>query len=148
VNRLLNNGEPEIGWQQRVVLVAAAIGLLALLLVAAWLPPDPRGFGTHQRLGLPPCSFRQWTGWRCPSCGMTTAWSCLMRGRIGASFQANTGGALLGLMSVVAVPWALVSGLRGRWFGRPPEPAVALSLAWMLLAVTLADWLIRCWIGG
>ena len=148
MNRLLKNGDPEIGWQQRTLLVAVAAGLLSLLLVAAWLPPDPRGFGTHQRLGLPPCSFRQLTGWRCPSCGMTTAWSCLMRGRIGASFQANTGGALLGLVCLVAAPWALISGLRGRWLGRPPGSAVALGLVPMLLVVTLVDWLVRWLIVG
>ncbi|MCL4206567.1 MAG: DUF2752 domain-containing protein [Pirellulaceae bacterium] len=129
-------------------MVAIATGLLSLLLVAAWLPPDPRGFGTHQRLGLPPCSFRQLTGWRCPSCGMTTAWSCLMRGRIAASFQANAGGALLGLVCLVVAPWALISGLRGRWLGRLPGPVVTLGLVPVLLVVTLADWLVRCLIVG
>lgn len=148
MNRLLKNGEPEIDWRQRTLLVAIATGLLSLLLVAAWLPPDPRGFGTHQRLGLPPCSFRQLTGWRCPSCGMTTAWSCLMRGRIAASFQANAGGALLGLVCLVVAPWALISGLRGRWLGRPPGSVVTLGLVPVLLVVTLADWLVRCLIVG
>ena len=23
-----------------------------------WLPPDPRGYGTHQQLGLPPCTMK------------------------------------------------------------------------------------------
>jgi hypothetical protein len=144
VNRLLKNEVPEIGWQQRILLLVVGAGLLSLLALAAWLPPDPRGFGTHQRLGLPPCSFQQWTGRRCPSCGMTTAWSCLMRGRIIASFQANAGGALLGLICLVAAPWALISGVRGRWLGRPSESVITVGLVPLLLVVTLADWLIRC----
>jgi hypothetical protein len=148
VNRLLKNRVPEIGWPQRMLLVAGAAGLLSLLVLAAWLPPDPQGFGTHQRLGLPPCSFFEWTGWRCPSCGMTTAWSCLMRGRIGASFQANAGGALLGLVCLAAVPWALISGLRGRWLGRPTESAMTRGLVPVLLVVTLVDWLVRCLAAG
>lgn len=75
---------------------------------------------------------------------MTTAWSCLMRGRIVASFQANAGGALLGLICLVAAPWALISGLRGRWLGRLSESAITVGLVPLLLVVTLADWLVRC----
>jgi len=148
VNHSQNNGENQIAWTRRMLLVVLATGLLSLLVLAAWLTPDPRGFGTHQRLGLPPCSFQQMTGWRCPSCGMTTSWSYLMRGRIAASFRANAGGALLGLICLVVAPWALVSGLRGRWLTKPPGPSVAAGLVSVLLVVTLADWLIRCLIVG
>jgi hypothetical protein len=132
-----------LAWHQRVLMIGAGLLLLALLGVAAYLPPDPRGFGTHQGLGLPPCTFRQLTGLRCPSCGMTTSWSCLMRGKIVESFQANSGGAVLGLTCVVLAPWILLSGLRGRWLGRELGPFAAMILTMTLLAVTLADWLIR-----
>lgn len=71
-----------------------------------------------------------------------------MRGRIAASFQANAGGALLGLVCLVVAPWALISGLRGRWLGRLPGPVVTLGLVPVLLVVTLADWLVRCLIVG
>ena len=148
VNRSQDIGDARIAASQRILLVVLATGLISLLVVAAWLPPDPRGYGTHQQLGLPPCSFQQLTGWRCPSCGMTTSWSHLVRGQIAASFRANSGGALLGLVCLVVAPWALMCGLRGRWLFKPPGPSVAMALALTVTGVTLADWLIRCLIVG
>lgn len=50
----------------------------------------------------------------------------------------------MGLICLVAAPWALISGARGRWLGRPPELAFTAGLVPLLLVVTLADWLVRC----
>jgi hypothetical protein len=44
--------------RERRLLVGLGAFLLAMLAAAAWLQPDPRGFGTHQQLGLPPCTFQ------------------------------------------------------------------------------------------
>ena len=55
---------------------------------------------------------------------------------------------MLGLVCLVVAPWALISGLRGRWLGRLPGPVVTLGLVPVLLVVTLADWLVRCLIVG
>lgn len=133
-------------WLQRIFLVAAGSGLVALFITAAWLEPDARGFGTHQRLGLPPCTFRQLTGIRCPSCGMTTSWSRLVRGQVARSFQANAGGAVLGITSLLLAPWALISRLRGKWLWRPMGEWTTVALVASLLAVTLIDWGIRCFL--
>lgn len=128
---------------QRCVLVAVGTVLLSLLALAVVLQPDSRGFGTHERLGLPPCSFRQLTGYRCPSCGMTTAWAHLVRGRIVEAFRDNVGGALLGLVSLMLAPWSLLSGWRGRWLWGVIQPQVVLAVVWLLVAVTLIDWSVR-----
>jgi hypothetical protein len=125
-----------------------ALGLLAPLGVAAMLHPDSRGFGTHQQLGLPPCTFRVLFGRRCPSCGMTTSWAYLVRGQIVAAAAANVGGALLGLITAVAAVWLLADGLCGRWLGPVPN---ATLLAWLLAgvaAVTLVDWVVRLAVGS
>lgn len=128
---------------QRCVLVAAGAALLSLLALAMVLEPDTRGFGTHERLGLPPCSFRQLTGYRCPSCGMTTSWAHLVRGRIVAAFRDNAGGALLGLVSLMLAPWSMLSGWRGRWLWGGIEPRMVFAAVWLLVAVTLIDWSVR-----
>ena len=147
VNWRMPHPTEKLPWPQRVILVALGGGLLSLLIVAALLEPDPRGFGTHQRLGLPPCTFRLWTGLRCPSCGMTTSWSHLMRGHVIRALWANAGGLVLGCAALGLAPWALVSGLRGRWWWRPIDERSALVFVLVLALVTLIDWIIRICVG-
>lgn len=128
---------------QRVGLALLGLGLLAPWCAAALLHPDPRGFGTHQQLGLPPCSAEALFGVRCPSCGMTTAWACLVRFRPIHALRANVGGTLLGLIDLAAAPWLLASALRGRWLGGAPTSGAWLALAGTVLAVTFLDWVVR-----
>ena len=70
-------------------------GLLALLVVASQLQPDPRGLGTHQQLGLPPCTFSMLFGQRCPACGMTTSWSLVTHGRLSEALNNHISGTVL-----------------------------------------------------
>src|SRR5262249_5228161 len=100
-----DRGPSGYGRGARFGFVLAALGLLAGLGTARGLEPDPGGYGTHRQLGLPPCAFLGLTGHRCPTCGMTTAFAWAVRGRIGASWQANPAGCLLAACSVVAAPW-------------------------------------------
>ncbi len=129
----------------RGLLLLFGLGLFGLLGVAAWLKPDPYGLGlgTHEQLGLPPCGFREYFGIRCPSCGMTTSWSYLVRGQVLSALASNAGGTLLGVIALLAAPWLVISALRGKWFlGIPSEPWVLAALA-AFVVVTLADWAVR-----
>jgi hypothetical protein len=128
---------------QRWMLVLAGCGLMILLLTAAALPPDPTGYGTHRRLGLPPCTMVALYGIRCPACGMTTSWSCLMRGEWMRALQANAGGFLMGLLAVAASPWLLASAARGRWWIGCPNEWLILGTGLLLVVVTLGDWVVR-----
>lgn len=140
---------PPASWNDqlsRATRVNLAIGGAALMLVwsvAWWLEPSPAGLGTHQQLGLPPCSFRWVFGQRCPSCGMTTAWAHLAEGRLSSALRANVGGTLLGLATWLALPWAgwkCWTGRRGR--GWPGDRAL-LTAAVTVAAITLVDWYLR-----
>ena len=74
---------------------------------------------------------------------MTTAWAHVVRGQVVGAFRANAGGALLAILALLAIPWLLISAVRGRWLGRTPN---AIVLAWILgavVVVTLIDWGIR-----
>lgn len=117
-------------------------GSVLVLATAIRLDPDPRGFGTHTQLGLEPCSVLVRTGTPCLTCGMTTAFANLVRGRVGAAWRANPVGSVLFVLTVLAPVWllhALVTGrdpLRftahrvGRWI--LPGTAVLLTASWLL----------------
>jgi Protein of unknown function (DUF2752) len=140
-------GQPRLSGRDRILAAVLAIGLTVPLAIAAVLRPNPSGYGTHQQLGLPPCTFVVLFGRRCPSCGMTTAWAHLVRGEVADAFRANAGGALLGLLALLAEPWLLIAAVRGRWLGWVPRANV---LGWVLagvVVVTLIDWSIRM-LGG
>jgi len=126
-----------------MAMVMLAVGLAAPLGAASLLEPDQRGYGTHQQLGLPPCTFVVLFGRRCPTCGGTTSWAYLVRGRLIEAAQANLGGALLGTLDVIAVPWQLLSALRGRWLGRAPTSTVVAWVATVMFAVMMIEWGVR-----
>jgi len=143
VTQPIENTPARLPVVQRLLLVLLGLFLLALLSVAVYLQPSGRGYGTHEQLGLPPCTFTAVFNRRCPSCGMTTSWSHLVRGQVIRAVQANTGGALLAAAAVAAVPWSLISATRGRWLVRPPgEWTIAIAAA-TFVAVTLVDWFVR-----
>jgi hypothetical protein len=130
---------------QRLLLAALGFVLIGLLVIARVLTPSPADLGTHQQLGLPPCTFRVLFGLPCPTCGMTTAWAYLVRGEALAALHANCGGMLLALLAVLAVPWSLVSALRGRWTGWTPDGTTTAWISTTLLILILLQWAWRLW---
>lgn len=130
-------------WYERLFMGVVGFVLAGLLATAAWLAPSSRGLGTHQQLGLPPCTLVMLYGTRCPSCGMTTSWSHLMKGNVVASVQANSAGFLLGLLALGASPWLLSSALLGRFTVPAPSDGVLIGVTLLVVLVTLGDWLFR-----
>jgi hypothetical protein len=136
-----------MGKVERTLCLLFGGGLLVVLITARMLQPSEYGYGTHQQLGLPPCTFTSMFGIRCPSCGMTTSWSNLTRGRVITALESNTGGVLLGLTSMLAAPWLLVSGIRGRWLLFSMNEKIALIGGSAIMVVTLIDWAWRLFSG-
>ena len=125
---------------QRVAGIAIGSVLIGLLATAATLRPSQRGFGTHQQLGLPPCTIQVLYDVRCPACGMTTSWAHVTHGQPIAAMRANVGGTLLAGLALIASPWLLVSGVRGRWIWRTPREWTVAAVSVALLVVTVVDW--------
>jgi hypothetical protein len=130
------------------VLAVAALGLVALAALRWLATPDPRGYGTHEQLGLPPCMLIEVTRFPCPGCGVTTSVSLAAHGRFTEAFLNQP----FGLAVALAIPlfalwaaWMHVSGrdlyrtLVGMRTARWLVPIVALLLAsWIYkIAVTL-----------
>lgn len=130
----------------RLAVAGMGLGVLFLLVTASSLAPDPRGFGTHEQLGLTPCSFYRWTGRECPTCGATTAWAHVLDGEWAAAAQANLAGTLLCLAAVVGVPWLLLSASMGRWLVAKPTARVMLVVGTGLIAIAVLDWARRVWL--
>jgi Protein of unknown function (DUF2752) len=152
------DGDPRaLGWDERstrgqghYVVLLGALGALLALPVLRWLAtPDARGYGTHEQLGLPPCTMMEVTGIPCPGCGVTTSISLAVHGHLVAAFLNQPFGLLVALTIPLFTGWAVWShvagrdlyrALTGRNASRWLVPAVALLLAaWVYkIVVTLA----------
>lgn len=102
--------EPVRTWPTR--LFWALTGLVAGVVVAlsAWLTPSTLGFGTHQQLGLPPCTFEAMTTVPCPGCGLTTSFAHMAHGHLLQAFGAHLMGPFLfaiTLFYAISAPWAV-----------------------------------------
>lgn len=139
-----------LSWNPTLVrrLTGAAVGIPALAVIglARWLEPDPRGFGTHVQLGLGACSLMQLTGYPCPMCGMTTTFSLLAHGRVLEAFANQPFGpvlfagtaaaAVLGIADLALARGVLGAGLAtlGRW---------ERTVAWALLGGLGLGWIYK-----
>jgi hypothetical protein len=132
-----------LGRTTRGVMVLMAVGLLGVLGLARWLRPDPRGYGTHTQLGLFPCAFWTMTGYRCPSCGMTTAFAWTVRGRPDRAWRANPAGTLIVPMCALLVPWLVVGAARGRPWGTKTLDGPLIAVVVAAVALSLVVWTLR-----
>ncbi len=126
----------------RLMAFLAAALPLVLLGVTTQLSPSASGLGTHQQLGLPPCSTRVFFGIPCPACGMTTSWAHFVRGQFLKSAQSNIGGLAL---AFYCLAFALVSA-KTAFLGDWPSIRVQKWLAFSLMAiaiVTVVSWIFR-----
>ena len=127
----------------RAALLGIASFLTGVFLVALLLSPDPRGFGTHQQLGLPPCTFWLLFGYPCPGCGMTTCFSHFVRGHLVEAARANLAGVILATVCALLIPWCLISAMIGRlWLVSDPV-SVGGSLMIGLSSLTVLLWVVR-----
>lgn len=143
VTLVTESNSAELSRRSRFFAAIVGAGLLAVLLLASQLRPDPRGWGTHEQLGLPPCTFLTVVGKRCPACGMTTAWSNVTHGRLAEALRAHASGTLLAGVAAVAAAWSLIVAVRGKHLAWQPGETTIASMAVALTGLVLCEWTFR-----
>jgi hypothetical protein len=101
-------------WRVGLWNVSWACAAAAPVSIARWLTPDAKGVGTHQQLGLPPCTFYWLSGIPCPFCGMTTSWSYAAHLMPLRSFHNQPMGLVLFVITAAFIPGLLVMAAMGR----------------------------------
>jgi hypothetical protein len=113
------------------------LGVLVMMGVGLYLTPDPAGHGTHQQLGLPPCTIYYLTGRPCPSCGLTTSVSAILHGQFGLAWRANP----MGFLIVAAAGAVALNSLFALLWGRSVR--IENTRFTLLLLGLLAIWLLH-----
>ena len=139
----LSDEIPKLGVGTRALLATAALGIAIGFLVASRLEPDPKGFGTHEQMGLPPCAFLKVTRLPCPSCGLTTSFAWITRGRLNQAWRANPSGLLLAPLCALSAVWCCFAALFGRpaWSRSLEGPLMFVAV--LGVSVSLLTWTIR-----
>ncbi len=91
-----------------------ALGCFGVIGISVALKPSPAGWGTHRKLLLPPCYFRLLTKKPCATCGLTTSFCNMARGRVEAAYHANPAGLVLFPFTAVFGILALAGALSRR----------------------------------
>jgi hypothetical protein len=128
------------------ILAVAGAALAGFMVFGLLVPPAEAGYGTHEKLGLPPCTLMAVTGVPCPGCGVTTSVAMASRGRFVDAFRNQPFGLLVAALGVISIPWAVWGHATGRdlWrdFLRLATKPVVLSF----VAALLAAWVYKLWL--
>ncbi len=132
----------------RLSALAALLPCLAVLGLALYLKPDPRGYGTHSQLGGGQCGMLIMTGYPCPTCGMTTAFAHFVRGQWLRAVWVQPAGFVLAAATTGLTAIAFWTLLRGRWPRmRLPAFITPYRLFWALLVMLLGSWAFKIVVG-
>jgi Protein of unknown function (DUF2752) len=133
-------------WIRFLLLILTVPWLIVFFVAIFLLNPyengEPLKMGTHQQLGLPECNFKAMAGLPCPSCGMTTSFTLLIRADVWNSMQANFAGTVLASFGLLFIPWAFASAFFGRFVFIRSLELVVFRLAIVFLIVLFGRWAI------
>jgi hypothetical protein len=130
----------------RAVGLALAAPSGAVLGIARWLDPSPKGYGTHLQLGLGECTMMHLTGYPCPMCGMTTAFSLYADLRPVDAFLNQPFGLVLFTATLLAFIIGVSDLITGRGLWRRALAAVDRReslVAGVLLVGMLVGWIYK-----
>jgi hypothetical protein len=122
------------------LIASVVVGLaVASVWFLARVPPDPRGYGTHELFGMTPCGWPERYGIPCPTCGVTTAAAWLVHLSPWRAVATQPFGAVVAALGLWLAFVALVCLVRRRsfvaWLARLPYGTLlGLGIVLMLVA--------------
>ncbi len=128
-----------------VLLALALVAPIALFVLGAWLEPDPRGFGTHEKLGMRPCLPLALWGVPCPGCGVTTSVTLAAQGDWQASIVNQPFGFFVAFLIVFVAAWAPITHLRGRDLWEEVQHWVFSRFGLFLIVFCALAWIYKIW---
>ena len=127
---------------------------ITVLLVALNLEPAAEGIGTHQQLGLSPCTFWLLLQTPCPMCGMTTTFTHLAHLQFSEGLLNQPFGVVLFGLMLVCMAIGFIDLVTGRgvykktyqWIRRNDalfsrSLLLGLILGWIYKICTMQGWL-------
>ena len=123
-----------------LLICAASLGVLS---VAAWLDPNPTGYGSHTQLGFSSCFWISRAEMPCPTCGMSTAFAFAAEGKLIQSFLAQPMGFLLSILTVMTFWMAGHAALTGSRVAFLLLRLWRPSVIWFFAGLTLASWIYK-----
>jgi hypothetical protein len=99
-------------WDRAIAALVVALALASVLTLSA-ASPDARGHGTHEQLGMVPCSWPILFDRPCPTCGVTTAAAHVVHLAPLTALHTQPFGALLALAGLGFAAFALRTLLIG-----------------------------------
>lgn len=133
----------DVGVRARIIAGLTALGAISVLSLAAYLRPASAGYGTHEQLGMLPCTWAAVLDRPCPTCGMTTSFAHAANGSILASFAAQPFGAFLALLTASAFWGGMHVCMTGSRLGRVYTLLLRQRSLWILGALLLGAWLYK-----
>ncbi|MBI1762852.1 MAG: DUF2752 domain-containing protein [Acidobacteria bacterium] len=125
------------------VVIAIATATLGL---ARYLHPSARGFGTHEQLGLPACTFLTLTGIPCPSCGLTTSFAYAAHWQWLHSFVAQPFGFLAFCLTALSIPLAFYLLYRRVVWEQLLHARATNRTIYALLVIYLLSWCYKIYV--
>ena len=126
---------------RRVTGLLLALGCGLVLGLAVYLTPSGDGIGTHEALGLPPCSWVVNMDMPCPTCGMTTAFAHAAHGELGSALLAQPLGFVLAVLTAMLLILGIHQALTGsRLLGTMMSKVWTRWTPWIIGILLLGSW--------
>ena len=120
--------------------------VIAIIVLAFWLRIDAKEYVVVPwlNIALPQtCMFRNMTSLNCPGCGLTRSFISLADGHWQQSWHFNPVGWIVFILVVVQIPFRTLQLARLRSGRAALVFPGTLWLAWSLMILLVAQWLVR-----